>query len=157
MKDFLDFWVKHNDYSSSGVVSGQIRAVGQLAELQLKGSLQTSKGAIEGLNYDGIHLIAEGAYPVLHISDSTLAETDGLSFIFSGNVDLSDHEHFKKQLKALDLKPIVKKEGAGQEWTIKSVSSDGGKTEFKYLFKKADDKTLKEQSDLLGVQGTMKF
>lgn len=156
MEDFLNFWVKDKQYESFGTVSGEIGVSGTWDRLSLKGSLESYDGYVEELQYNTIHLNAEGIYPKMRIVPSLLARTDGVSVTFSGLFDLSDQDNFRKQLGALVLSPLVSNSASEREWTIKRVQQPkSGATEIKYLLRK-DDK-LGGESDMLGVEQKVNF
>lgn len=107
MEDFLNFWVGNKEYKSFGTVSGEIGVSGTWDRIGLKGNLESHDGYVEQLEYNSIHLNAQGVYPRLSIGKSTISRVDGLSFAFSGPIDLSDQENFTKQIGALVLSPLV--------------------------------------------------
>ncbi|HCI44918.1 MAG TPA: hypothetical protein DE315_05250 [Candidatus Omnitrophica bacterium] len=156
MEDFLNFWVRGKDYKSFGAVSGEIGVSGTWDRIGLRGSLESHDGYVEELEYNSIHLNAKGVYPRLNIGQSTISKADGLSFTFSGPVDLSDQENFRKQIGALVLAPLVSGSASEREWTIKRLDQpNSGSTKIKYLLRK-DDK-LNESSGMIGVEQTMNF
>ena len=161
MDDFLNFWMRSRKYESSGDVSGEIKTSGTLDHLMMRGQLESTKGFISKLFFDSIHLNAEGVYPRIRISDdSVISETDRFSFSVSGEVDLSDHENFKKQLKTLKLSPIISDSGSQLEWTIKRLDgAESGTTEIKYLKRKDPHSGYSDEGDLdmIGVERTMEF
>ena len=161
MKEFVNFWTTDEDYEAEGVVSGNISVSGTLNAPYLKGNVESHDGFVDKLKYNYIHLIAEGFFPKLNIFDSVLAEPDGISFQFDGPVDLSDQEHFKAQLKALNTSALTAKIAGQSEWTIKEVQSkDGSKTQLKYMLRKEGseaDNRFKDETNMLGVQRTMEF
>ena len=156
MEDFLNFWMGSNEYKSFGTVSGEIAVSGTLDRIGLKGSLESHDGYVEKLEYNSIYLNAQGVYPQLSIGQSTISKADGLSFAFSGPVDLSDQENFTKQIGALVLSPLVSDSASEREWTIKRLNQpNSGATEIKYLLRKEDKS--EGASGMLGVQQTMSF
>lgn len=156
MEDFLNFWVGNKKYKSFGTVSGEIAVSGTWDRIGLKGNLESHDGYVEQLEYNSIHLNAQGVYPRLSIEQSTISRADGLSFTFSGPVDLSDQENFTKQIGALVLSPLVSDSAFGREWTIKRLNQPkSGATEIKYLLRKEDKSD--GASGMLGVQQTMSF
>jgi len=156
MEDFLNFWIRNQDYRTFGTVSGEIGVSGTWDRLGLTGSLESFAGYVEQLEYNSIHLNAQGVYPRLNIGQSTISKADGLSFTFSGPIDLSDQENFQKQIGALVLAPLVSDSASEREWTIKRLDQpNSGSTEIKYLLRK-DDK-LNESSGMIGVEQTMNF
>ena len=156
---FLDFWVDELTIESSGYVSGQIEAIGQLDELLLRGRIEGSDGHIDDLNFDSFLLNAEGNFPLLLISESRVAEKGGMSFTVEGPFDLSKQDTFEQQAEELALAPIVQTSESKTEWTIKSVGEQGAKTELKYLKRKDSEqgRSSEEDLDMLGVQRTMEF
>ncbi|GEM_PF-1113667 len=156
MEDFLNFWTRNKQYRSFGTVSGEIGVSGTWDRLGLTGSLESFDGYVEQLEYNSIHLNAQGVYPQLSIGQSTISKADGLSFTFSGPIDLSDQDNFKKQLGALVLLPLVSDSASEREWTIKRLNQpNSGATEIKYLLRKEDK--LNEPSGMIGVEQTMNF
>ena len=156
MEDFLNFWMGNNEYKSFGTVSGEIAVSGTLDRIGLKGSLESHDGYVEKLEYNSIYLNAQGVYPQLSIGQSTISKADGLSFAFSGPVDLSDQENFTKQIGVLVLSPLVSDSASEREWTIKRLNQpNSGATEIKYLLRKEDKS--EGASGMLGVQQTMSF
>lgn len=156
MEDFLNFWVRNKEYKSFGTVSGEIGVSGTWDRIGLKGNLESHDGYVEQLEYNSIHLNAQGVYPQLSIGQSTISKADGLSFAFSGPIDLSDQENFTKQIGALVLAPLVSDSASEREWTIKRLNQPkSGATEIKYLLRKEDK--ADGASGMLGVQQTMSF
>ncbi len=162
MDDFLNFWVRDKGYHSSGMVSGEIKVLGALNRLSLKGNLQSTNGFIKELKYDSIYLNIEGIYPRLEITSSTLTKTGGLSYVFAGPFNLGAQENFKEQIKLLNISPLVKDSPSQREWTLKRLQGENSTaTEIKYLLRKENETILSNtqgaQSDLLGVQRTLEF
>lgn len=160
MKDFLDFWVKNNNYESDGTVSGEIRVSGPLGHPALKGSLESHNGLIEELAYNSIYLNAQGTYPRIHLARSVISNTDGVSFNLDGLFDLSDLENFGKQLNGLTFSPLVSDSPAQREWTIKRLRQSGSSaTEIKYLLKKGGGmgSSQADGSGMLGLERTVEF
>ncbi len=156
MEDFLNFWAGNKEYKSFGTVSGEIGVSGTWDRIGLKGNLESHDGYVEQLEYNSIHLNAQGVYPQLSIGQSTMSKADGLSFTFSGPIDLSDQENFTKQIGALVLSPLVSDSASEREWTIKRLNQPkSGATEIKYLLRKEDKPD--GASGMLGVQQTMSF
>ncbi len=156
MKDFLNFWVRNKEYKTFGTVSGEIGVSGTWDKIGLKGSLESHEGYVEELEYNSIHLNAQGVYPQLQIGQSMISKSDGVSFMFSGPIDLSDQDNFKKQIGALVLAPLVSDSASEKEWTIKRLNQpNSGATEIKYLLRK--DEKSNESSGMIGVEQTMSF
>ena len=157
MTDFLNFWSTKAHYDSAGAVSGNIKASGTLAKLLLKGSLESRNGFVQKLNYDSIILNIEGVYPNMEIAQSTVSKSDGVSFSLDGPFNLSDRTHFKKQIKDLNVAPLVSDSGSEREWTIKRFNQendDSGMIEIKYRLREGDalgtGTTANDQADMLG-------
>lgn len=162
MKDFLTFFVgKHEIPTEGGGVTGEIHISGNLNQVQLKGSLAAYHGLVDKLAYNSIVLNAEGIYPVIHISNSNITETDGMTFNVVGSIDLSDKDNFDKQIALLTKEPLIIRTGGDLEWTLKRIRAQeaGGTTEFKYLLRKGEDiSTLSEGgSDMLGIEQSLEF
>ncbi len=161
MDEFLGFWIKDKDFNSSGDVVGNIKVTGNLGNMQMRGDLQSLNGFVKRLEFDSIHLNLAGIYPHLEIDDSTITKADGMSFTIAGPIDLDNRSKLKKQIKALNIAPLVVVNDTQKEWTIKRSNEDefGGKTELKYLLRKREDAISKgdEESDMLGVQRTVEF
>ncbi|MCA9406842.1 MAG: hypothetical protein KC684_09900, partial [Candidatus Omnitrophica bacterium] len=158
MSDFLKFWMPYKEYDADGIVSGSVRAFGSVGNMTLRGSLDTSGGYVERLNFDRIHLNASGIYPNIEIAQSTISQTGGMSFNLEGNLDFSDKVNFKKQLKDLNLSPLTSESDLQSEWTIKRVEDAEVTTEFKYLIRddETDASTNKEEG-ILGIERKMEF
>ena len=162
MSNFLNFWNTNKQYESSGTISGKIRASGTLDNLMLKGSLESRNGSVQKLDYNAISLNIEGIYPDLEITNSTISKSDGVSFTLNGPFDLSDRGHFKKQIKALTIAPLVSHSGSEGEWTIKRLNLEkSGITEIKYRLRKRDvlgaGILASDETDMLGFERTRKF
>lgn len=161
MKDFLAFWSEESlELETQGAVTGEIRASGSLLRpLLLKGTLSSFNGLVNNLEYESIVLNAEGVYPVIHFAKSTVTPTEGLSFNLEGSVDLSDRETLENQIEALQKSPLIKESDTSLEWTIKRRKAEGtsGKTELKYLRRKNQDGSFKEESDMLGIERSIEF
>ena len=85
MDEFLSLWMDVADMNSQGAVSGNINISGVLNRLILKGSLASYQGMVKQLKYDSIILNLEGEYPVLQLANSTVTQSDGISFNIDGN------------------------------------------------------------------------
>jgi len=162
MSNFLNFWSANKQYESSGTVSGEIKASGTLDNLMLKGSLESRNGFVQKLNYNAISLNIEGIYPNLEIMNSTISKSDGVSFTLDGPFDLSDRGHFKKQIKALTIAPLVSHSESEGEWTIKRLNLEkSGVTEIKYRLRKGDvlgaGTSASDETDMLGFERTRNF
>jgi len=160
MADFLALWVDNPDLHAPGEVSGTIQVAGALNRIMLKGSLASYEGAVEELEYDSIVLNAEGPYPVVKLVNTTVTQSDGMSFNLEGNIDLSDRQHFREQIEALTKSPLVQEGNSQWEWTIKRKGKeDVSSSELKYFLQKKDSQQnpLKESSDVMGVEQKIKF
>jgi len=162
MSDFLNFWSANKRFDSSGSVSGKIRASGTLDNLVLKGRLESRNGYVQKLDYDVISLNIEGTYPNLEITNSMVSKSDGVSFTLDGPFDLSDRGHFKKQIKALTIAPLVSDSGSEREWTIKRLNlEESGVSEIKYRHRKGDvlgtGTSAGDETDMLGFERTRNF
>ena len=161
MADFLSFWGVDEDLDSQGSVSGHILVSGILDQLGLKGSLASYNGFVDQLQYDSIVLNLDGVYPIIHLNNSRVAQTDGMTFNLEGDLDLTKKEEFPEQIAALNMLPLISEDKSSREWTIKSKESSptSHTTEFKYFLRKehSDTGTLKEESDMLGVERSIKF
>lgn len=160
MKDFINFWVKSKEYESTGDVSGKIWAVGPLNNLLLRGELKSSSGFVETLKFNNLTLNIEGVYPKMQIAKSMFSEMQGMSYTYEGPIDLSDHENFKNQIKALNIAPVVIDSDSRREWTIRSLTEDDSPatTEIKYLLRK-DALGSKEEkgTEMLGIERKVEF
>jgi hypothetical protein len=160
MDDFLNFWVRDKKYDSAGAVFGEIRVTGELDQIFMKGNLESHNGFIKKLRYDSIYLNVEGFYPNIQITNSSISETDSLSFTLDGKINLSDQKNFKKQLKALTISPLVSDSISEAEWTIKRFKEhDSGTTEIMYRLRKGEGagSSVFDESDMLGIERTMEF
>ncbi len=159
MDDFLNFWVKSDiNKQLAGLVSGDIKVMGTADRLYLKGSLESDQGQVGKLQFDSISLNIEGIYPYLNISRSMISETDGLSFNVEGPLALNDHENFAKQIKELNLSPVVNTSQDGSEWTLKETKEGMQTRAFKHIYHK--DNSLpseQENPDLIGFEKSMQF
>jgi len=157
MQQFLSFWMRDNQYDSSGHVSGQIKISGPLSRLHMRGRLLAYDGHIKGLKFDNIQLNAEGIYPDLDVSQTMISRSDGVAFFVAGPIDLSDQENFKKQIKALQVSPLVNETASQTEWTIRRLkSADSTSTELKYFLRKDTDSSGPEAA-MLGLEQTVEF
>jgi hypothetical protein len=86
-----------------------------------------------------------------------ISKTDGMSFIVDGPVNISDTVNFKKQVKALNVAPLVSASDSKAEWTIKRLKGDSGTTEFKYLLRNDKSSLAADESALLGVERKLEF
>jgi hypothetical protein len=161
MRDFLAFWSEESlELEARGAVTGEIRATGSLLRpLLLRGTFSSFYGLVDNLNYESIVFNAEGVYPVIHFAKSTVTPTEGLSFSLEGSVDLSDRENLENQIEALQKSPLVSETDTSLEWTIKRRETEGtsGKTELKYMRRKNQDGSFKEESDMLGIERSIEF
>lgn len=160
MDDFLAFWGA-TDLNSQGMVSGHILASGLYNQLDLKGSLASYDGFVDQLQYDSIILNLEGIYPIIHLSNSTVAQSDGMAFNLEGDFDLTKQDRFVEEITALQMLPLVSEDKSSQEWTIKrsEASSTSSATELKYFHRieHPNPGTLKEGTDMLGVERSINF
>jgi hypothetical protein len=160
LDQFLNFWVRKKSYLSEGSVAGEIKVSVTLDRPYLKGSLESFNGFIKKLYYDTIYLNCEGYYPHMQIANSTISERNGMSYTLEGNFDLSDHENYKNQIKALDVSPLVSNEPGASEWTIKRIQDEeSGITELKYLLRDrlSPGSSVQEDADMIGFERKMEF
>ena len=159
LDDFLNFWVKNKTYDSNGPVTGTIELSGNLKNLQMKGDLETIDGYIKNLQFQSIRLHAQGVYPHIQISNSSLTKIDGYTYALGGGIDLSDQENFKRQIKALDISPLVSGNDIEREWTIKRFQhEDKSATELKYLLRKDNQiGSIDDDSAMFGVERSLEF
>lgn len=161
METFLGFWIRNKVYTAAGDVYGKIKISGQLNKPFLSGALQSRDGVVGRRYFDSISVNLEGMYPYMQIYDSVFSEAGGLSYAFDGPLALNDLKNFKQQVKNLNFSPIVNESDSRVEWTIKRFQhSTDESTEIKYLRRKDDklDSTVpQQQSEMWGVQRTMKF
>lgn len=159
MPAFLNIWVPHNTLESSGLVSGEIRLLGSLNDLEMRGRLQAFDGHVEELKFTDIDLTAAGTYPNIEISQTVISKADGMTFVVNGPVNISDPADFRKQIRALDISPMVNRTASKAEWTIKRLKggADSATTEFKYLLRSDKSSLATEESALLGVERKLEF
>lgn len=160
MQDFLTFWAGESLYEATGEVSGEIRLTGGFSRPVLRGNLLSSNGVIKQLKYQTMKLNIEGIYPEMEIAKSFISQEDGLSYAFSGPINLSEKSSFKKQIRALNFIPLVKGTDDRVEWTIRRFEEkNGGSTQIKYLKMKNqnDSPVLFENSGMFGVEHTVDF
>ncbi len=163
MTSFLSFWTQKTDYDASGLVSGEIKVSGPFNEIFLQGKLVSYDGHVNQLEFNNLFLNIEGSYPEMNILESLVSQTEGMSFVFQGPMDLrevSSQRDFTKQVKALTISPLVKDSHSQVEWTLKSTNQkDMGKMELKYLLRKDKDSNAlnREGSDMFGIENTIEF
>ncbi|MFT5169825.1 MAG: ribosomal protein L24 [Lysobacterales bacterium] len=156
MGNFIDMWMSNRKYDAEGLVSGMIKASGDVNHLFLKGDLRGSEGRIKTLDFSTVDLDIEGIYPHMQIANSRMKKTDGITFDFEGPINLSDKANFKKQLKKLVLSPVIHTSNSQHEWTIKEVKdSTAGTTSLKYLLRKELDS--QESEGMLGIEKSVDF
>jgi len=160
-KDILSL-VGYQDEKSeiTGLMSGTIKLSGFWDRLLVKGRLKATDGFIEDLQYDIFNLNFEGVYPIVYISDSDIIQTNGISFNLEGNFDVPKGQvSLMDGLLALEKTPMIGEHGSSREWTIKRKQEENERavTEFKYRVQDpAEDKAGKD-SDMLGVERSIKF
>ncbi len=158
MNDFLDFFMKERAFDATGLVSGEIKLTNNLNELHVRSTLASDEGQIKDLAFTRFLLSTKGIYPKLEVVDSTVYQSDGISFHLAGNIDLSDREGFKKQLKLLDQTPLINDSLNNREWTIKRSESKGtSATELKSLLRGEKQEGSQEASDMLGIKKSLEF
>lgn len=162
LADFINFWAGRPDVAAEGLVSGEMKIGGNVTNLRLGGKFASYGGYVEDLNFDNIVIFAEGIYPTVHLFNSSVSTTEGLTFTVDGSLNLAQRDTLDKQILALRQEPLVTGDDTKLEWTFKRVQKekDAGKTELKYLRKKKDDldRSEREQSgDMLGIERSVKF
>ncbi len=161
MEDFLKFWMNTENYSSSGQVAGVIKATGTVDRLNLRGNLKSFDGRIKDMNYDSLALNIEGVYPDFQIDKSSnLSRVDGMSFSFDGPIDFADRKGFKRQLKNLNISPLVKESASQKKWTIKRHKESGADSaELKYFMRKEGSigSQNEEEAALFGIERVLEF
>jgi hypothetical protein len=161
MNDFLFFFLGKHDIVNEGMVGGEIHVFGKPDHLQLKGQLASYEGFVDQLDYSSIKINTEGVYPLIYVSDSTITQSDGLTYGIAGTLDLSRKEDLGRQIGDFITEPLVKAEGTSWEWTLKKVKSENrsGTTELKYLLHKNDHlhRSPVEDSDMFGLERKMEF
>jgi len=153
--------MKNKDYNSAGQVAGVIKATGTLDRLNLRGNLKSYNGRIKDINYDSIALNIEGIYPNFQIDrSSNLSRVDGMSFSFNGPIDFGDRKNFKRQLKGLNISPLVKESASQKKWTIKRHKESGADSaELKYFIRKEGsfNSSNEEEAALFGIERSLEF
>ena len=161
MAAFLKFWTGRDRYESSqGDVTGTIRASGPLGRVLLKGNLKSFQARIKDHKFDSIVLNLEGHYPDFYIDNSSrMSKVDGVSFTIDGRIDLADTKNFKRQLKKLQLSPLVKESSSLKEWTIRTQKEAGEKSAELEYFIRNEDKlgTNEEETTMFGIQRSVQF
>ncbi len=162
LADFINFWAGRPDVAAEGLVSGEMKIGGDVTNLRLGGEFASYGGYVDELNFDNIVIFAEGIYPVVHLFNSSVSTTEGLTFSVDGSLNLAQRDTLDKQILALSQAPLVTSDNTKLEWTFKRIQKekDAGKTELKYLRKKNDalDRPDREQSgDMLGIERSVKF
>jgi hypothetical protein len=148
-------------WDGNGEISGDIQLSGDPHKIALKANLVSQNGFIEQLPYDLLSLNAQGIYPLIDLTSSTVTKTDGFSVGLSGFIDLSDRAHMASQITAIKRIPLIKDNVLRSEWVFKTVEDpDGeGKTETQFFLKNDKRRVLsgQEDSSLLGVQKKIGF
>ena len=148
-------------FAGDGEVSGQITLSGTPEKLGVKANLISQNGSIENVAYDLVSLHAQGIYPWIDLTNSTVTKTNGFSFDLDGKVDLSDKENMASQIQAIKKVPLIKDNVLQSEWILKRTQDDDGegKTETKFFLKKDKKGGLSGQEDagLLGVEKKIGF
>jgi len=160
MGDFLKFWGAQEEIYSEGQVSGDVRILGAIDRPSLRGSFSTHEGVVDELRYNHIVLNVEGLYPVVHLTNSSVAQTDGMAFNLEGSLDLADRQNLEEGVAALKTTPVVNNDPSSSEWTLKRKNTSGqpDSSEFKYFLRKEHkDHTAQEETDLLGVERSIRF
>lgn len=157
MDQFIGFWMNQKTFESTGEVSGQIKASGELSQMYLEGSLYGSNGVIGDLAFNMMYLNIEGYFPFLNLKHSEIYQVDGLSFSVTGPVNISDKKNFKNQIQALKKAALIFDDGKQKEWTIKRNKEDSKNTvELKYFLRKDEQRTGAE-NNMLGIQQSVDF
>ena len=161
LKDFIALWVDDPNLEAQGLMSGNLQISGRFPQLALKGTLASYAGQVGDLSYDSIVLNLKGEWPLVILTDSTVTESDGMSFRIDGDLDLSSQETLKKDIGALNKSPLVTTGDSRWEWTIKRKEHhEDSSSELKYFLRKEDQRNQipsKEDSDLFGVEQKIKF
>lgn len=154
--DIFSIFQKDAMLNVRGDVSGNLRLRGSLEQLKISGILNSYNGSVMGHDYDMAQFNISGVYPLIDITDSYVAQSDGFSFEVNGALDLGNLRNFKAQLRNFISSPLVAKDGQNLEWTLKRMRSDqdGMTTEFKYMLRKGDN----DQDDaLIGIERKIQF
>jgi len=162
MASFLSVWMDKEKNDAAGFVFGEIKISGPLHEIFLKGKLTSYNGYVNKLEFSKFFLDIEGIYPEMQIQESSVSQTEGMSFLFEGPINLSreSKDDFYKQVKALNISPIVRDSESEVEWTLKSsTQKDRGTTELKYLKRKSSDGSSRDKdgSDMFGIENIFEF
>ncbi len=157
MDDFLKFWGAQDDLRSDGFVSGNIHVTGAIGSPFLKGTLESRDGFVDELHYSSIILNVAGAYPVLYLNDSSVAQSDGMAFNLEGPFNLANRDHFDAEVAGLRTLPVISENAQAREWTLKRDGEASG-GELKYIMRNEKENNVSRQgSDLMGVQRSIKF
>ncbi len=162
MVDAMDLLGCRNDLAQvSGDLSGEINLSGFLDQLYLKGRLSANNGMMQNLEYDNMLINFEGAYPIVKLENSMIAQADGLSFNIDGSFNLAAKCDLAGGLSALKISPLTTEASGHREWTIKRKQTEGtdSATEFKYRLRKEGkgNVSINDDADLLGVERSIKF
>lgn len=155
LSQFLGFVMAQSGITAQGRVNGKIDITGSWAAPRLTGDLTSDGGKVGKYIYNKAVIHAQGVYPVVELSRSSLIKGDGMLFGVKGPLDLSDRKNFVKQVKALHILPYVEEGVDKAEWTLKRFEDEGrsGATEFKYLLRKSEPGENDDETHaILGVE-----
>ncbi|OGX33786.1 MAG: hypothetical protein A2787_08010 [Omnitrophica WOR_2 bacterium RIFCSPHIGHO2_01_FULL_48_9] len=161
MADFVWFLSNERDAPAAGFVTGEISIAGPWSQPALQGRLSSYEGFIKDLVFDSMFVNFEGIYPFIQLRDSSVTETNGLSFALDGTLNISEKTDFKKQFDSLSKSPLVMEDPSKLEWTFKRVQKENASstTELKYLLQKKDsaDRSDRKDSDMFGIERRVEF
>lgn len=148
------------DRPFKGLVSGVVHLTGSMDQPFLKGRLEASDGTIQDFEYDKLAVNFEGAYPTLHISDSQVTQTDGLTFNMDGNINIDNPYDLLGEMFALKLSPLIAETATHREWTIKRKEDKNTSSisELRYrMSSESQDVSSPKQEGILGVEQSIRF
>ena len=160
LKNLIAVWLDDPEIEARGGVSGQLQISGVLPSPSIQGRLVTYEGLAGDLRYKSIVLNVEGQYPFIKLMNSVVIPEEGMPFNITGRIDLSNRNHFKKEIEFLTKSAVVNVGISEWAWTLKqNLREEDLSSEFKYFSRKKEsqDNPLKEESDLLGVEQKIKF
>ncbi len=158
--DFISWLGADLSLYAQGEVSGKVDIVGFFDQLSIIGDLQSYHGFIHQFYFDYIEARFKGTYPLLELTQTRVAEQDGMSFRVEGILDLSeDFSLFHEQLSRLKIIPLIRDSDISREWTIRRQKNGQRQSEtgFQYRLKQTRESSGVEELDWLGVQHKIKF
>jgi len=149
------------DFSLSGLVSGQVKIDGAISAPNVKGELRLKSGNIETLKYNEILVNIEGIYPLIKFVDSNIFEKDGHIYSLVGKFNLAQVDNLASSSHDVKLMPLADDDFSWKAWTIRRRRFYGQDDSVEFEYQLKEDRPfkmrLREDEEIFSLEHSLKF